>query len=63
MFENKKQHAGKAASTAAKDRRTPLPDRVSSRALLGEARELIIEHNDREYHLRVTQQGNLILTA
>jgi hemin uptake protein HemP len=26
-------------------------------------RELVIEHNGREYRLRVTSQGNLILTA
>lgn len=37
--------------------------RVSSGALLGGARELIIEHNEREYRLRVTAQGKLILTA
>jgi hemin uptake protein HemP len=39
------------------------PARISSRALLGPARELIIEHEDREYRLRITQQGKLILTA
>jgi hemin uptake protein HemP len=37
--------------------------RVSSAALLGNLRELVIEHNGREYRLRVTSQGNLILTA
>ena len=37
--------------------------RTSSRALLGCARELIIEHEGREYRLRITQQGKLILTA
>ena len=37
--------------------------RVSSSTLLGEMRELIIEHNGREYRLRVTSHGNLILTA
>lgn len=31
--------------------------------LLGERRELVIEHNGREYHLRLTQSGKLILTA
>jgi hemin uptake protein HemP len=40
-----------------------LPNRVTSRALLGEERELIIEHEGREYRLRLTQQGKLILTA
>lgn len=37
--------------------------RASSRALLGGANELIIEHGGREYRLRVTQSGKLILTA
>ncbi len=39
------------------------PQRVSSRVLLSEGRELIIEHRGREYRLRVTQNGKLILTA
>lgn len=37
--------------------------RTTSRALMGSSRELIIEHDGREYRLRVTQQGKLILTA
>ena len=37
--------------------------RVSSSTLLGDLREIIIEHNGREYRLRVTSHGNLILTA
>ena len=37
--------------------------RTTSEALLGSARELIIEHHGREYRLRLTQQGKLILTA
>jgi hemin uptake protein HemP len=37
--------------------------RVSSATLLGNVRELVIEHNGREYRLRVTSHGNLILTA
>jgi hemin uptake protein HemP len=37
--------------------------RVTSSTLLGDLRELIIEHNGREYRLRVTSHGNLILTA
>lgn len=31
--------------------------------LLGARRELVIEHNGREYRLRLTQNGKLILTA
>lgn len=38
-------------------------NRVSSEALLGRQRELLIVHNGREYRLRVTQNGKLILTA
>jgi len=37
--------------------------RISSQALLGCGGELIIEHNGREYRLRLTQYGKLILTA
>lgn len=39
------------------------PSRVSSDLLLGARRELLITHNGREYRLRVTQSGKLILTA
>ena len=39
------------------------PERVSSESLLGRNRELVIVHNGREYHLRLTQNGKLILTA
>ena len=40
----------------------PLP-RFSSVDLLGSRGELIIDHDGREYHLRLTQNGKLILTA
>jgi hemin uptake protein HemP len=39
------------------------PGRVSSGQLLGERGELVIEHEGREYHLRLTQNRKLILTA
>ena len=39
------------------------PQRVSSEALLCGKRELVILHNGREYRLRLTQNGKLILTA
>lgn len=43
---------------------TPVsPPKVKSEALLGSARELVITHNGRDYRLRVTQNGKLILTA
>lgn len=37
--------------------------RVSSDTLLGPAKALVIVHNGREYRLRLTQNGKLILTA
>ena len=46
-------------------RATPFTDvkKVPSQALLGEAGEIVIVHNGREYRLRITQNGKLILTA
>ena len=38
-------------------------ERVMSTELLGERGELIIEHDGREYRLRLTQNRKLILTA
>lgn len=40
-----------------------VPKRVPSESLLGEAKALLIVHNGREYQLRLTQNGKLILTA
>lgn len=37
--------------------------RIRSEQLLGEGKELVIEHHGREYRLRLTQNGKLILTA
>ena len=39
------------------------PPKVKSETLLGRARALVISHNGRDYCLRVTQNGKLILTA
>jgi hemin uptake protein HemP len=39
------------------------PRKVQSEALLGEAKDLLIVHNGREYRLRLTRNGKLILTA
>lgn len=47
----------------AKSRPTRVITRVPSKALLGEHGELIIEHAGREYRLRQTSSGKLILTA
>ena len=41
----------------------PAPKRVLSEILLGPPRELVILHGGREYRLRITQNGKLILTA
>jgi len=41
----------------------PAPAKVPSQSLLGPRKELVITHNGREYRLRVTQNGKLILTA
>jgi hemin uptake protein HemP len=40
-----------------------VPAKVPSEMLLGARKELVISHNGREYRLRVTQNGKLILTA
>ena len=37
--------------------------RIPSETLLGPRGELVILHNGREYRLRLTQNGKLILTA
>lgn len=42
---------------------TAAPNKVRSETLLGPNRELVITHNGREYRLRLTQNGKLILTA
>lgn len=54
--------------SAAAEPRTRAPDtegprRVRSETLLAGRSELLIEHQGREYRLRVTQNGKLILTA
>lgn len=46
---------------AAPERRSPR--RVRSEDLLEGAVEILIDHRGREYRLRVTQNGKLILTA
>ena len=42
---------------------TPAPRKISSRELFNGAREIVIEHGDRLYRMRITQNGKLILTA
>jgi hemin uptake protein HemP len=43
--------------------RKTAPQRIPSETLLGSQGELVIVHNGREYRLRLTQNGKLILTA
>jgi hemin uptake protein HemP len=53
-------------SMASKPETTSQPHpspRVTSEALLGQRRELVIVHKGRDYKLRLTQNGKLILTA
>ena len=56
-YDPQKENAPHAAHAPARPRRT------TSSALMGDQRELVIEHQGREYRLRLTQQGKLILTA
>ncbi len=37
-------------------------DKITSALLLGQKSELIIEHNEEHYRLRITGNGKLILT-
>lgn len=53
---------GTAGSAARPAGGGPVP-RVHSRELLRNGAQLIIEHAGREYRLRVTSNGKLILTA
>jgi len=39
------------------------PRRIRSEDILLGAREIVIEHDGRQYQLRITQNGKLILTA
>jgi len=62
MQDDQAKARGQDPKVGTSDRAQPV-SRTTSRALLGNARELIIEHDGREYRLRLTQQGKLILTA
>lgn len=63
MFEYEKQPQQRPDGPAGVPRINKTGMRVTSRSLLGCANELIIEHDGREYRLRQTQNGKLILTA
>ena len=49
------------SAPAAEERRQAEP-RISSRQLLGDAKEVLIEHHGAVYRLRETSLGKLILT-
>jgi hemin uptake protein HemP len=55
-----KQSSNSAQSASAARRELK---RIDARELLGANGELIIMHSGREYHLRLTSNGKLILTA
>jgi hemin uptake protein HemP len=38
------------------------PRRIATKDLLGADREIILDHEGAEYHLRITSNGRLILT-
>jgi len=43
---------------------SPTPSvRLSTEDLFAGTREIVLMHNGREYRLRITQQGKLLLTA
>jgi len=60
---NERRLPGEAQPTAVPAPPVRRPERVTSRQLLGERGELIIDHEGREYRLRLTQNRKLILTA
>ena len=51
------------AGEAASQKEAPANLRIKSEELLQGRGELVIDHQGREYRLRVTQNGKLILTA
>lgn len=53
----------KTATSQTRPQENSGPKKVSSASLLGPKGELVIVHNGREYRLRLTQNGKLILTA
>jgi hemin uptake protein HemP len=56
-LDNPARHTPAAANAPA------TPQKISSDRLLGECGELVILHQGRNYRLRITQNGKLILTA
>lgn len=61
-MESKLRQPPAARSTGPSRPAYPIP-RISSKELMQHQPELIIEHDGREYRLRITHNGKLILTA
>jgi len=56
-------HQASAERTASNPAGNDAIPRVSSKELMRHQPQLIIEHEGREYRLRITNNGKLILTA
>jgi len=63
MNEDRSDGAPRRDSDVKRAPETAGPRRVPSRDLFGGSRELVIVHEGRNYFLRITQNGKLILTA
>ena len=63
MVERESGIKSNVALACAKKAIPATPARVTSRELLGDAEEIVIEHAGRDYRLRHTRNGKLILTA
>jgi hemin uptake protein HemP len=60
---NRRDNTGTPASTDAPARNVELHNnRIDSRTLFVDAREIVITHGDETYRLRLTAQNKLILT-
>jgi hemin uptake protein HemP len=62
-YRSLQMETGQKTAQPESSRHEPALRRVTSEQLLAPAGELVILHQGREYRLRVTQNGKLILTA
>jgi hemin uptake protein HemP len=60
--EHESRGSRSSANSAPSSKAAAIP-RIDTRELLGGGREVVIVHAGREYRLRVTSNGKLILTA
>jgi hemin uptake protein HemP len=63
MTKRNEPQASSAKLPSATIARASAPRRLRSVELFAGANELVILHDEREYRLRITQNGRLILTA